>query len=79
MALRSTRHRNRPIAALARDAGTTIGPPCATIYLAMNKADDERSRRLAEALRMNLRRRKAQARGQAPEPEKKPEDDGQPD
>ena len=51
------------------------GLPRATIYFPMNKADDERSRRLAEALRMNLRRRKAQARGQAPAPEKKPEDE----
>ena len=32
MALRSDRHRNRPIAALALDAGTTIGPRCATIH-----------------------------------------------
>ena len=32
MALRSDRHRNRPIAALAFDAGTTIGPRCATIH-----------------------------------------------
>ncbi|MEA1014127.1 hypothetical protein [Sphingosinicella sp. LY1275] len=29
----------------------------------MSKSDDERARRLAEALRANLRRRKAQARG----------------
>jgi len=29
----------------------------------MAKADDEREKRLAEALRENLRRRKAQARG----------------
>jgi hypothetical protein len=28
----------------------------------MSKADEERARRLAEALRQNLRRRKAQAR-----------------
>ena len=32
MALRSDRHRNRPIATLAFDAGTTIGPRCATIH-----------------------------------------------
>ena len=38
----------------------------------MTKADDERAKRLAEALRQNLRRRKAQARGEA---EKKPDDD----
>jgi hypothetical protein len=30
----------------------------------MGKADEERARRLAEALRQNLRRRKAQARGE---------------
>jgi hypothetical protein len=30
----------------------------------MAKADDERAKRLAEALRQNLRRRKAQARGE---------------
>jgi hypothetical protein len=29
----------------------------------MSKADEDRERRLAEALRQNLRRRKAQARG----------------
>jgi hypothetical protein len=29
----------------------------------MSKSDDERARRLGEALRQNLRRRKAQARG----------------
>ena len=33
MALRSDRHRSRPIAALALDAGTTIGPRCATIHV----------------------------------------------
>jgi hypothetical protein len=32
MALRSDRHRIRPIAALALDAGTTIGPRWATIH-----------------------------------------------
>ena len=32
----------------------------------MSKADEERAKRLAEALRQNLRRRKAQARGEAP-------------
>ena len=38
----------------------------------MSKADEDRARRLAEALRQNLRRRKAQARGEAetrPKPE----------
>jgi hypothetical protein len=34
----------------------------------MAKADEERAKRLAQALRENLRRRKAQARGSA-EPE----------
>jgi hypothetical protein len=33
----------------------------------MGKADHERERRLAEALRQNLRRRKAQSRGSAEE------------
>jgi hypothetical protein len=33
MALRFDRHRIRPIAALALDAGTTIGPRCATIHV----------------------------------------------
>lgn len=37
----------------------------------MGKADDERARRLAEALRQNLRRRKAQARGEEARPEPK--------
>ena len=32
----------------------------------MVKADDERARRLAQALRDNLKRRKAQARGDVP-------------
>ncbi|MDT9599317.1 hypothetical protein [Sphingosinicella rhizophila] len=32
----------------------------------MTKSDDERAKRLAEALRQNLRRRKAQARGEPP-------------
>jgi hypothetical protein len=39
----------------------------------MRKADEERARRLAEALRQNLRRRKAQARGEA-ERSEPPED-----
>jgi hypothetical protein len=30
----------------------------------MSKADEDRARRLAEALRQNLRRRKTQARGE---------------
>lgn len=32
----------------------------------MSKRDQERGKRLAEALRVNLRRRKAQARGEEP-------------
>ena len=32
----------------------------------MAKTDEEREQRLAEALRENLKRRKAQARGEAP-------------
>jgi hypothetical protein len=39
MAPRFDRHRIRPIAALARDAGTTIGPRCATIHVGQ---EDER-------------------------------------
>jgi len=35
----------------------------------MNKVDEERAKRLAEALRQNLRRRKAQARGVVSEAE----------
>jgi len=35
----------------------------------MSKADEDRARRLAEALRENLRRRKAQARGDPPPPD----------
>ena len=34
---------------------------------AMAKRDEDREKRLAEALRENLRRRKAQARGEEPE------------
>src|SRR5262245_9481691 len=33
MAHRSSRHRIRPIAALALEAGTTIGPRCANVHL----------------------------------------------
>ena len=40
----------------------------AIAYL-MAKSDDERAKRLAEALRHNLRRRKAQSRGDAPAPD----------
>ena len=38
----------------------------------MNKQDEERERRLAEALRENLRRRKAQAREGSSGSEQKP-------
>jgi len=34
----------------------------------MAKGDEERAKRLAEALRQNLRRRKAQARGEEVQP-----------
>ena len=40
------------------------------------KTDEDRARRLSEALRQNLRRRKAKARGEA---EKAPEPGGQAD
>lgn len=40
----------------------------------MGKADEQREKRLAEALRENLKRRKAQARGE--ETPKPPEDGG---
>lgn len=43
---------------LAASASTGLVSP------AMGRADEERSKRLAEALRQNLRRRKAQARGE---------------
>ena len=36
----------------------------------MTKRDEDRARRLAEALRANLRRRKAQARGDQPASER---------
>ncbi len=42
---------------LAASSGKGLGRP-------MAKGDEERAKRLAEALRQNLRRRKAQARGQ---------------
>jgi len=35
----------------------------------MGKDDDDRNKRLAEALRENLRRRKAQKRGEEPTPD----------
>ena len=37
----------------------------------MTKRDEDRARRLAEALRANLRRRKAQARGEQPASERR--------
>jgi hypothetical protein len=40
----------------------------------MSKTDDEKAKRLAEALRENLRRRKAQARGT-----KEMDEEGKPD
>lgn len=45
----------------------------------MSKADDERAKRLAEALRHNLRRRKAQARGDSGEEQARPNSKGEPD
>jgi len=39
---------------------------------AMARQDEERAKRLAEALRENLRRRKAQARGESEAPEEIP-------
>lgn len=49
----------------------------------MSKSEDERAKRLAEALRMNLRRRKAQARGEEPakaaEPDSPPLPSGESD
>ena len=47
--------------AVKAGCGTCVIPPN---FPAMAKADDERAKRLAEALRQNLRRRKAQARGE---------------
>jgi hypothetical protein len=39
--------------------------------------DEERERRLAEALRENLRRRKAQARGEEPQAAEQPRHSGE--
>jgi hypothetical protein len=44
MAHRSSRHRIRPIAALALEAGTTIGPRCANVHVGR---EDERLHRQA--------------------------------
>ena len=41
-------------------------------FAAMGSEDEERRKRLAEALRQNLRRRKAQARGEAEKPPEGP-------
>jgi hypothetical protein len=43
-------------------------------YPRMSKGDEERARRLAEALRQNLRRRKAQARETAEKPQQTEQD-----
>ena len=40
----------------------------------MTDAKDEKAKRLAEALRANLRRRKAQSRETAPRPETEPDE-----
>jgi hypothetical protein len=42
----------------------------------MNAQDEERKKRLAEALRENLRKRKAQARGEEASPLPPPDGDG---
>ena len=44
----------------------------------MAKTDDDKARRLAEALRQNLKRRKAQARGQDEAPPVPDGEDGRP-
>jgi hypothetical protein len=41
----------------------------------MGKAEEERAKRLAEALRQNLRRRKAQARGEESDRPSEPDRD----
>jgi hypothetical protein len=53
-----------------RDCQGGLQPGRADVYPAvMTKGDDERAKRLADALRDNLRRRKAQARSEtAPTP-----------
>ena len=70
-------HRQRAAGAAVRTAALWgkaprgVNPPTDLLFRgaaprygrAMSKSDDERARRLAEALRANLRRRKAQARG----------------
>ena len=61
-------------AALWANGRRSVNPPTDLLFRgatrrygrAMSKSDDERARRLAEALRANLRRRKAQARGDEP-------------
>ena len=57
---------------LAASGGKGLGRP-------MSKADEERAKRLAEALRQNLRRRKAQARGLSDPAERHGDDDRQRD
>jgi hypothetical protein len=44
--------------------------------MAMAMTKEEKAARLAEQLRANLRRRKAQARGAVPSPDTKPDDAG---
>lgn len=41
----------------------------------MTKAEDDRAKRLAAALRENLRRRKAQARGAGEQPKPEPDEE----
>ena len=52
MALRSDRHRSRPIAALALDAGTTIGPRCATIHVGQEADAPPRTGRIYDRSRL---------------------------
>ena len=51
----------RPMRCQGKGCRNHIVPPS---FFAMAKGDEERAKRLAEALRQNLRRRKAQARGE---------------
>ena len=59
---------------MVRPASRLAAPRAICLGKSMAQAEDERAKRLAEALRANLRRRKAQARGEdapaAAEPDK---------
>ena len=52
--------------------GGLLRPGGSAYRIAMPTKDDDRARRLAEALRANLKRRKAQARGDAESEEATP-------